>query len=74
MAVTEGPVLWLDILSETSVAKALIGSWMYMRKVRYFHLPMCWIVLGLMPFRCIAMAPPACREWLLTLPSQYPSS
>jgi hypothetical protein len=71
--VTDGPAMCLkgmelDILMETPVANALICSCMYMRNVSDFQRPIFQIVLGLTPFRCIAMAPLAHREWLLTLP------
>ena len=36
----------LDIFNETPVAKALIGSWVYMRNVFDFQQPIFWIVFG----------------------------
>ena len=54
-----------DILVERPAAKAVICSWMYIRKVSDFHLPIFWIVEEGTPLRCRAMAPPALREWLL---------
>ena len=56
----------------TFVENAAICSCMYMRKVSLDHLPIFRIVSRGIPWRCIAMAPPARREWVLTLPVEYP--
>ena len=46
--------------------KADICSWIYIRNVSLDHRPIFLIVLSLIPFRCIAIAPPARRLWLPT--------
>ena len=57
-----------DILRETPAEKAEICSWMYISKdLSDFQLPIFLMVRMLQPARCMAMAPPARREWLLTL-------
>ena len=39
--------MWVDILMETPVAKALICSWMYIRNVSDFQRPIFWMVVVL---------------------------
>ena len=58
------PMCW-DILAERPAEKADICSWMYIRNVLEDQRPCLWMVLQWTPLRCMAMAPPACREWLL---------
>ena len=74
---TVGPAMcrkgmWLDILMETPVANAEICSCMYMRKVSLFQRPIFRMVIGSILLRCIAMAPPARSEWLLTSLGVHP--
>ena len=54
-----------DIFADSPAEKADICSCIYMRKVSDDHLPCFRIVSRWMPLRCMAMAPPALKEWLL---------
>ena len=58
--------MWLDIFLEMPAEKAAIRSWMYIRKVSDDQRPIFLMVLSEAPLRCIAIAPPARRLWLLT--------
>ena len=58
--------MWLDIFAEMPAEKAAICSWMYIRKVSEDQRPIFLMVLSEALLRCIAMAPPARRLWLLT--------
>ena len=64
-------ILW-DICEERPVEKADICSWMYIRKVLEDQHPCLQIVSCGMPLRCMAMAPPVHREWLLMLEGGKP--
>ena len=56
-----------DILRETPAEKVEICSWMYISKdLSDFQRPIFLMVRMLQPARCMAMAPPARSEWLLT--------
>ena len=68
-----GPVTGRNSMSvamslETPREKAVICSWMYIRKVSERHLPIFLIWISEQPLRCMAIAPPARREWLLMSP------
>ena len=56
----------VDIFLKMSLEKAEICLWIYIRKVSLDHRPIFLIALPLIPFRCIAIAPPALRLWLPT--------
>ena len=64
-------ILW-DIREERPAEKADICSWMYIRKVLEDQHPCLWIVSCGTPLRCMAMAPPTHREWLLMLEGGKP--
>ena len=59
--------MFLDILADRPAEKAAICSCMYMRKVSEDHRPCLRMVSWGMLLRCMAMAPPAHKEWLLML-------
>ena len=65
-AMLNHPMLW-DIREDRPAEKADICSWMYIKKVSEDQHPCLWIVSCGMPLRCMAMAPPARREWLLMM-------
>ena len=65
------PMLW-DIREERPAEKADICSWMYIKKVSEDQCPCLRIVSRGTPLRCMAMAPPAPREWLLMLEGGKP--
>jgi len=56
----------VDIAVERPLEKAEICAWMYMRNVSEDQRPCFRIVALGMLLRCMAMAPPARSEWLLT--------
>ena len=63
---------WSPICLDTPLEKAAICSWMYMRKVSLLQRPIFWMVLSGIPFRCIAVAPPARRLCELTSVGRIP--
>ena len=64
--------MFWDIRKERPVEKAEICSCMYIRKVSKDQWPCFQIVSWGMPLRCMAIAPPARREWLLMLEGGKP--
>ena len=71
-AMLNHPMFW-DIREERPpVEKADICSWMYIRKVSENQHPCLWIVSHGTPLRCMAMAPPMRKEWLLILEGGKP--
>lgn len=70
---SRGPFIGRNLMSvsislDTPTEKAVSCSWMYMRKVSERQRPIFRIWMSLQLFRCMAMAPPARREWLLMSP------
>jgi hypothetical protein len=71
-----GAMLWKgmywDICFATPAVKAPICSWMYSRKVLEDQRPCFLMVMVSMPLSFMAIAPPARKEWLLTLVLEKP--
>ena len=70
-AMLNHPMFW-DIHADRPAENANICSWMYIRKVSEDQQPCLWIVSCGMPLRCMAMAPPVRKEWLLILEGGKP--
>ena len=62
------------IVWDSPLAKPLSWLWIYVRNVSDDHLPNFRIVMGSIPLRYIAIAPPDRSEWLETISGLNPLS
>ena len=58
--------MWLDIFWASPREWPLSCSWMYRMKLSEHQRPCFLMVSKEIPLRCMAIAPPAHKEWLLT--------